>query len=192
MNPLSEARRCAGSKSTSGSLSGCSASEKTMEVEILREALAKSEVKKTELAALVAAEGRFPMKAVAETLEVAGSHLHEKVRRPAKPRGYYRKPDDLDLLPLVRRLIDERPTYGYRRITALDNRERVKAGKPPRQPVAAGIGLRELADGFHADAMIGGGSRPPAGRRFPLRWWCCEIVQSLDACERGTCCRRSA
>ena len=70
------------------------------------------------------------MKAVAETLEVARSHLHEKVRRLAKPRGYYRKPDDLDLLPLVRRLIDERPTYGYRRITALANRERVKAGKP--------------------------------------------------------------
>ena len=35
---------------------------KTMEVEILREALAKWEFKKTELAALVAAEGRFPMK----------------------------------------------------------------------------------------------------------------------------------
>ena len=70
------------------------------------------------------------MKAVAETLEVARSHLHEKVRRLAKPRGYYRKPDDLGLLPLVRRLIDERPTYGYRRITALASRERVKAGKP--------------------------------------------------------------
>ena len=38
-------------------------------------------VKKTELAALVAAEGRFPMKAVADALEVARSHLHEKVRR---------------------------------------------------------------------------------------------------------------
>ena len=57
-------------------------------------------------------------------VEVARSHLHEKVHRLAKPRGYYRKPDDLDLLPLVRRLIDERPTYGYRRITALANRER--------------------------------------------------------------------
>ena len=41
---------------------------KTMEIEILREALAKSESKKTELAALVATEGRFPMKTVAETL----------------------------------------------------------------------------------------------------------------------------
>ena len=63
------------------------------------------------------------MKAVADALEVARSHLHEKVRRLAKPRGSYRKPDDGDLLPLIRRLVDERPTYGYRRITALANRE---------------------------------------------------------------------
>ena len=58
------------------------------------------------------------MKPVADALEVARSHLHEKVRRLAKPpRGSYRKPDDGDLLPLIRRLVDERPTYGYRRIT---------------------------------------------------------------------------
>src|SRR5205085_9849075 len=84
-------------------------------------------VKKTELAALVAAEGRFPMKAVAETLEVARSHLHDKVRHSTKLRGPYRKPDDA-LMPLVRRLVDERPTYGYRRITPLANRERARAG----------------------------------------------------------------
>ena len=70
------------------------------------------------------------MKAVADALEVARSHLHEKVRRLAKPRGAYRKPDDGDFLPLIRRLVDERPTYGYRRITALANRELVKTGKP--------------------------------------------------------------
>ncbi len=70
------------------------------------------------------------MKAVADALQVARSHLHEKVRQLARPRGPYRKPDDGDLLPLIRRLVDERPTYGYRRITALANREVVKAGKP--------------------------------------------------------------
>ena len=57
---------------------------KTMEIEILREALAKSESKKTELAALVATEGRFPMKTVAETLGVARSNLHDKVRQAAR------------------------------------------------------------------------------------------------------------
>ena len=34
------------------------------------------------------------------------------------------------LLPLVRRLVDERPTYGYRRITALANRELARTGEP--------------------------------------------------------------
>jgi transposase InsO family protein len=70
------------------------------------------------------------MKTVADTLGVARSNLHDKVRRAAKPRASYRKPDDDDLLPLVRRLIGERPTYGYRRITALANRERGRTGEP--------------------------------------------------------------
>jgi transposase InsO family protein len=70
------------------------------------------------------------MKAVAATLGVARSHLHDKVRQVCKPRGSYRKPDDEELLPVVRRLVDERPTYGYRRITALANRELARAGEP--------------------------------------------------------------
>ena len=71
------------------------------------------------------------MKAVAETLGVARSHLHERVHRDREPRGDYRKADDDGLLPLIRRLVDERPTYGYRRITALVNRELAKAAQPP-------------------------------------------------------------
>ena len=70
------------------------------------------------------------MKAVAETLGVSRSNLHDKVRRASKPRGSYRKPEDDALLPLVRRLVDERPTYGYRRITALANRELARTGEP--------------------------------------------------------------
>ena len=63
-------------------------------------------------------------------------HIFMKVRRLAKPRGSYRKPDDGDLLPLIRRLVDERPTYGYRRITALANRELSKPGS--RWPTISG------------------------------------------------------
>jgi putative transposase len=70
------------------------------------------------------------MKAVAETLGVARSHLHEKVRRPAKPRANYSKAGDETLLPLIRRLVDERPTYGYRRITALAKRALAKQSAP--------------------------------------------------------------
>ena len=47
-----------------------------------------------------------------------------------KPRSPYRKAEDDDLLPAIRRIVDERPTYGYRRITALLNRERRAAGLP--------------------------------------------------------------
>ena len=70
------------------------------------------------------------MKAVADTLGVARSHLHETVHRAPKLRGRYRKAEDGQLLPLVRRLVDERPTYGYRRITALANRELASTGEP--------------------------------------------------------------
>ena len=70
------------------------------------------------------------MKAVADTLGVSRSNLHDKVQRAPKPRGSYRKPEDEDLLRLVRRLVDKRPTYGYRRITALANRELARTGAP--------------------------------------------------------------
>jgi len=46
---------------------------KTLEAEILREALGQVTVKKTDVARAVAAEGRFPVKVVAETLGVVRS-----------------------------------------------------------------------------------------------------------------------
>jgi putative transposase len=70
------------------------------------------------------------MKAVADTLGVARSHLYDQVRRPAKPRGAYRKAGDETLLPVIRGLVDKRPTYGYRRITALVKRALAAEIKP--------------------------------------------------------------
>ena len=58
------------------------------------------------------------MKAVADTLAVARSNLIELVSRRAKSRRPYRKAG-AELLALIRRLVDERPTYGYRRIRRL-------------------------------------------------------------------------
>ena len=59
------------------------------------------------------------MKTIANVLGVARSHLHERVHRPTAARGSYCKAADEELLPLIRRLVDERPTYGYRRVTAV-------------------------------------------------------------------------
>jgi len=70
------------------------------------------------------------MKTIADVLGVARSHLHERVHRSTAPRRHYRKAADDELLPLIRRVVDERPTYGYRRVTALVNRLRAAEGKP--------------------------------------------------------------
>ena len=71
------------------------------------------------------------MKAVADTFAVARSNLIERVSSRAKSRRPYRKAGDDELLALIRRLVDERPTYGYRRIRRLINRQRKADGKPP-------------------------------------------------------------
>jgi putative transposase len=61
--------------------------------------------------------------AVARTLDVACSHINERRSTTAKPRGPHRKAEDAGLLPAIRAIVDARPTYGYRRVTALLNRE---------------------------------------------------------------------
>src|SRR5205823_14225901 len=74
--------------------------------------------KKTALALLVAQQGRFPVKTVADAIGVARSNLVER----AKPRERKKRPpptDDAWLLPRIRELTDGRPSYGYRRSTAL-------------------------------------------------------------------------
>jgi transposase InsO family protein len=64
------------------------------------------------------------MKAVADTLEVARSNLVEQAKRgAARPRDHYRKAGDAALLARIRPLVDTRPSYGYRRVTALLNRQ---------------------------------------------------------------------
>jgi len=70
----------------------------------------------------------YAVRRVAKVLEVSRSRLHERLRHGSKPRVRYQKAEDAELLESVRRLVDERPTYGYRRIGALLNRERTAAG----------------------------------------------------------------
>lgn len=70
------------------------------------------------------------MKTIADTLDVSRSNLAERAARGRRPRGPYRRADDPELVAAVRRLVDDRPTYGYRRITALLNRQRNATGLP--------------------------------------------------------------
>ena len=68
------------------------------------------------------------MKTVADTLGVSRSQLHSRLREGSRPRGRYQKTEDGEILVSIRALTDDRPTYGYRRIWALLNRQRDSAG----------------------------------------------------------------
>ncbi len=70
------------------------------------------------------------MKTIASTLGVSRSNLYEQTSDATRPRRRPPIPQDAALLRRLRRHIDERPTYGYRRITALLRRELAAEGLP--------------------------------------------------------------
>lgn len=61
--------------------------------------------------------------AVASTLSVARSNLYERPQDPPEKRGPYTLIEDCELLPMIIEIVDERPTYGYRRVCAVLNRK---------------------------------------------------------------------
>ena len=70
------------------------------------------------------------MKTIATTLSVSRSNLYEQSNGATRPSlshqtGRPLLSQDEALLRRLRRHVDERPTYGYRRITALLRRELV-------------------------------------------------------------------
>jgi transposase InsO family protein len=71
------------------------------------------------------------VKVVADTMGVARSNLAAQLRGNSKARGRYRRQGDDELLAAIRQFTDARPTYGYRRITALLNRARRASGAEP-------------------------------------------------------------
>lgn len=71
------------------------------------------------------------MKVVAETLGVARSNLIDRLNGRTKPRRRYHKAQDAALVPLITTLVAARPTYGYRRITAILNRKLRAEGLAP-------------------------------------------------------------
>jgi hypothetical protein len=102
--------------------------QKTMEVEILKESLDAAQ---------------------------ARSNLIQWQNRPIAPRGRYRKVEDADLLPLIRASVDERPTYGYRRVCALTNR-RLRIGGNPTVKLKRVLRIMQIgSDGRPLQAAFG-------------------------------------
>jgi transposase len=137
---------------------------KTMETEILREALEQAH-QKTGVALAVAATGRFPVKAAADTIGVARSNLVEQLRRPERPpRGPYRRAEDEAVLAETRAITDARPTYGW----ALPPSSRLSGlmGATPLSMKECGAkAFRELAS--NRCSMCGGLSNVTRARRAP-------------------------
>ncbi len=71
------------------------------------------------------------MKTVADVMHVSRSNLVDRLGGRKKKRGRYCKEDDAQLVQDVRKIVDQRPTYGYRRITSILNKERQAHGLPP-------------------------------------------------------------
>jgi hypothetical protein len=71
------------------------------------------------------------VKEVTDTLGVARSNLVDGLQRPDRPRrGPYRRAEDEAVLAEIRAITDARPTYGYRRVTALLGRASRRSGEP--------------------------------------------------------------
>ena len=71
------------------------------------------------------------MKQVTDTLGLARSNIAERVKSVRPKRGPQIRNGDLELTADIRRLVDARPTYGYRRIAALLKRKRRADGIAP-------------------------------------------------------------
>jgi len=74
------------------------------------------------------------MTTIARSLGVSRSNLAERVKssepKVERQRNRNSREDDIWLLPMIRKLTDEKPTYGYRRATRLLGRELKLLGKP--------------------------------------------------------------
>lgn len=139
------------------------------------------------------------MKAIADTLGVARSNLVEQLAGRTKRRGRYRREGDDALLAIIRQLTDARPTYGYRRITALLNRARRASGAEPvnhkrvfRLMAQGKLLLQPNVGTTPVRAHEGRVTAPASNQRwssdgFEITCWNGEAVRvvfAIDACDR--------
>lgn len=135
------------------------------------------------------------MSHVAKALAVSRSHLSTSSQQPPKPRGPYLKPGDTELLERIRAIVDGRPTYGYRRVTAMLNRQpgadRVNHKRVYRVMKAANLLLARYAckpELAHDGKVITLASDLRwCSDMFEIRCWNGERVHvafALDCCDR--------
>lgn len=135
------------------------------------------------------------MKRVAEALGVSRPHLSTTRDRPPIPRAEHHRGGDSALLERIRKIVEVRASYGYRRVTALlncqPNHDRVNHKRVYRVMRQSGLLLAK-----HASKP----ERPHEGKIITLKSdlrWCSDgfqircwngdrvhVIFSLDCCDR--------
>lgn len=134
------------------------------------------------------------MKRIAEAMGVSRPHLSVSAKDPS-PRGPYTKQGDAELVERIRSIVDERQTYGYRRVTAMLNRDE-KAARVNHKRVYRVMKAEGLLLARYASKPV----RPHDGKvvtlasnlrwcsdGFVIRCWNGERVHvafALDCCDR--------
>ncbi|EMK4731810.1 IS3 family transposase, partial [Escherichia coli] len=105
--------------------------KKTMENELLKEAVEYGRAKKLDIARALIARG-WGVSLVSRCLRVSRAQLHVILRRTDdwKDGRRSRHSDDTDVLLRIHHVIGELPTYGYRRVWALLRRQAELDGMP--------------------------------------------------------------
>jgi putative transposase len=135
------------------------------------------------------------VKRVAEALGVSRPHLSASSRHGLSPRGPYEPEDDEHVLARTREVINERASYGYRRVTARLNRDsrgaRINHKRVYRIMKRAGLLLRKHGarpERAHDGKVITLASDMRwCSDGFEIRCWNGEKVYvafSLDCCDR--------
>ncbi|EAQ6364954.1 IS3 family transposase [Salmonella enterica subsp. enterica serovar Oranienburg] len=148
--------------------------KKTMENELLKEAVEYGRQKKLDSArALVAGGWRISL--VSRCLRVSRAQLHAMARRSKdwQDRRCKRKPDDTEALARIHTVIGDLPTYGYRRVWAL-LLERKPAIPPSKRAHTGKVAVGEsnqrwCSDGFEFNCDNGEKLR---------------VTFALDCCDR--------
>ncbi|HIH0034250.1 TPA: IS3 family transposase [Staphylococcus aureus] len=104
--------------------------KKTMQVEILQEAVEIARSRKLDCALTLVAGGR-PVKLISESLGVARSQLTVRLSSATQPDRRRRVLDDTALVEEIRTEVSELPSYGYRRVWGLLRRRREQQSQAP-------------------------------------------------------------
>ena len=139
------------------------------------------------------------MKIVSDAMEISRSNLTEQLKagKPTRPERYSKTQDE-ELLPLIKILTDERASYGYRRVTAMLNRQLESLGRPRVNPKRIYRIMRK--ENLLLQRFTGKSTKTHDGKIITLKpnlRWCSdtltircwngekvEVAFALDCCDR--------